>query len=72
MVGVCSFCLWAKKKAWRSSHVTELGVRLGDVAAPVLWSGFHCLQVLRGGGNDLGRVAVVVAVGNRRGRVSLQ
>lgn len=47
-----------------------VGVRVGDVAAPVLRSGFHCLQVRRRGGNDLGRVAV--AVGNRGGRVSLQ
>lgn len=36
---MCSFCLWAKKEAWRGSHVTGIGVRVGDVAAPVLWSG---------------------------------
>lgn len=45
---------------------------MGDVAAPALGSDFGGLQVRRGGGDSLGRVAVAAVVGNRGGRASLK
>lgn len=45
---------------------------MGDVAAPALGSDFGGLQVRRGGGDGLERVAVAAAVGNRGGRASLK
>lgn len=61
--------LWAKKGV-AQQRVMGVGLRVGDVAAPALLSGFGGLDVRREGGGGLGRVAV--AVGNRGGRASLE
>lgn len=60
-----------KKIGVARHHVTGVGLRVGDVAAPALCSDLGGLQVQRGGGDGLERVAVAAAVGNRGGRASL-